>query len=179
MAPHSSSLARKIPWMEEPGGLQSMGSLGVGHNWATELNWTDMCTHSQPLSCIWLFSIPWTIAHQASLSMGLPRQEYWSRLPFPSRGDLSDPGIESTSAVPALGGRFFTTEPLGKPVYRVQTRNMGPTKTWNPKEGVSCSMSSYHYWMKQSSEEQGRPTPKLVTVPGTKWTINAWLNNVK
>ena len=37
MAPHSSTLAWQIPWMEEPGRLQSMGSLGVGHNWATEL----------------------------------------------------------------------------------------------------------------------------------------------
>ena len=41
MAPHSSTLAWKIPWMEEPGGLQSMGSLGVRHDWATELNWTE------------------------------------------------------------------------------------------------------------------------------------------
>ena len=38
MAPHSSTLTRKIPWMEEPGGLQSMGSLGVGHNWVTLLS---------------------------------------------------------------------------------------------------------------------------------------------
>ena len=38
MAPHSSTLARKIPWMEEPGRLQSMGSLGVGHDWATSLS---------------------------------------------------------------------------------------------------------------------------------------------
>ena len=42
MAPHSSTLAWKIPWVEEPGGLQSMGSRRVGHNWATELNW---CTY--------------------------------------------------------------------------------------------------------------------------------------
>ena len=38
MAPHSSTLAWKIPWTEEPGGLQSMGSLGVGHDWATSLS---------------------------------------------------------------------------------------------------------------------------------------------
>ena len=38
MAPHSSTLAWKIPWMEEPGGLQSMGSLGVRHHWATSLS---------------------------------------------------------------------------------------------------------------------------------------------
>ena len=42
-----------------------------------------------------------------------PRQEYWSGLPFPSPGDLPDPGIEPTS--PALAGRFFTIEPPGMP----------------------------------------------------------------
>ena len=46
------------------------------------------------------FATPWTIAYQAPLSMGFPRQEYWSVLPFPSLGDLPDPGIEPAS--PAL-----------------------------------------------------------------------------
>ena len=46
------------------------------------------------LSCVQLFVIPWTVAPQASLSMGFPRQEYWSRLPFSTAGDLPDPGIE-------------------------------------------------------------------------------------
>ena len=54
---------------------------------------------------------PWTVALQAPLSMGFPRQEYWSGLPFPSPGDLPDPGIEPESLVfPALAGRFFTAE---------------------------------------------------------------------
>ena len=44
--------------------------------------------HAQSLSRIWLFETPWTMAPQASLSMEFPRQEYWSRLPFPSPGDL-------------------------------------------------------------------------------------------
>ena len=52
---------------------------------------------------------PWTVAGHAPLSMGFPRQEYWSGLPFPSPGDLPDPGIKSISPVaPALAGRFFT-----------------------------------------------------------------------
>ena len=58
------------------------------------------------------FSTPWTVAHQAPLSMGFPSQEYWSELPFPSPEDLPDPGIKDMS--PALAGRFFTTEPPGK-----------------------------------------------------------------
>ena len=52
------------------------------------------------LSHVRLFVTPWTVAHQAPLSMGFSRQEYWSGLPFPSPGDLSNPGIEPTS--PAL-----------------------------------------------------------------------------
>ena len=61
------------------------------------------------------FVTPWTVAHQASLSMGFPRQEYWSGLSFPPLGDFPDPGIEPTS--PALVGRFFITEPPGKPFH--------------------------------------------------------------
>ena len=59
------------------------------------------------------FAAPWTVVCQALLSMGLLRQEYWSGLPFPSLGDLPDPGMEPAS--PALAGRFFTTEPPGNP----------------------------------------------------------------
>ena len=55
---------------------------------------------------------PWTLARQASLSMGFPRQEYWSGSPLPSPGDLPGPGIEPTS--PALAGDSFP-EPAGKP----------------------------------------------------------------
>ena len=57
---------------------------------------------------------PWSIAHQASLSMGFSRQEYWNGWPFPFPGDLPDPGIEPMS--PALAGGFFTAEPpVGPP----------------------------------------------------------------
>ena len=54
----------------------------------------------------------WTVACQAPLSVGFFRQEYWSGLPFPSPGDLHDPGVEPQSL--ALAGEFFTTEPPGK-----------------------------------------------------------------
>ena len=49
-----------------------------------------------------------TVAHQAPLSTGFPRQGYWSELPFPTPGDLPDPGIKPTS--PVLAGGFFITE---------------------------------------------------------------------
>ena len=62
------------------------------------------------------FATPWTAAHQAPLSMGFSRQEYWSGLPFPSPVDLPDSGIKPASLVSsALAGQFFTTVPPGKP----------------------------------------------------------------
>ena len=70
----------------------------------------DSCTQSLSCSVISILATLWTVACQAPLSMGFSRQEYWSGLPFPSPGDLPDPGIEPTSlASPALAGRFFTT----------------------------------------------------------------------
>ena len=69
----------------------------------------------ESLSCVQLFATSRTVALQAPLSMGFPRQEGWSGLPFPSPGDLPDPGIEPMS--PALAGGFLTTEPPGKPLY--------------------------------------------------------------
>ena len=68
--------------------------------------------HMCVLSCfsqVQLFAILWTVAHQAPLSMGFPRQEYWSGLPCPPPGDLPDPGIKRTSLMSsALAGVFFT-----------------------------------------------------------------------
>ena len=60
------------------------------------------------LSHVQLFVTLWTVAHQAPLSVGFSRQEYWSGLPFPPAGDIPDPGTKPTS--PALVGGFFTTE---------------------------------------------------------------------
>ena len=63
-------------------------------------------------SCVQLFATLWTVARQAPLSMEFSRQQYWSVLPFPSLGDLPEPGIKPVS--PALAGGFFTTEAPGK-----------------------------------------------------------------
>ena len=60
---------------------------------------------------------PWTVAHQAPLSVGFCRQEYWSGLPFPSPGNLPDPVIEPAS--PALRADSLPTELQGKPLYDV------------------------------------------------------------
>ena len=66
------------------------------------------------LSRVQLFATPWTVAYQASPSMGFSRQEYWSGLPFPSPGDLPDPGIEPRS--PEFQADTLTSEPPGKPI---------------------------------------------------------------
>ena len=65
------------------------------------------------LSRVQLFATLWTVAYQAPPSMGFSRQEYWSGLPFPSPGDLPDPGIEPGS--PAFQADALTSEPPGKP----------------------------------------------------------------
>ena len=85
MAPHSSTLAWKIPWMEEPGGLQSMGSLRVGHGWLSDFTFTfhfhalkkEMATHSSVLA----WRLPGTGEPGGLLSMGLHRVGHdWSDL---------------------------------------------------------------------------------------------------
>ena len=65
------------------------------------------------LSCVRLFAIPWTVAYQAPPSMGFPRREYWSGLPFPSPGDLTDSGIRP--GPPTLQSDTLQSEPPGKP----------------------------------------------------------------
>ena len=68
-----------------------------------------MCV-CESLSHVRLFATPWTVAHQAPLSMGFSRQEYWSGLPFPSPGNLPDSGIERRS--PALQADTLPFEPV-------------------------------------------------------------------
>ena len=76
------------------------------------------------------FGTPWIVAHQATLSMELSRQEYWSGLPFPFPGDLPNRGIQPSS--PALAGRLFITEPPGKPpeVWRSPYAKDSLSMTW-------------------------------------------------
>ena len=59
------------------------------------------------LSHVQLFATPWTVTHQAPLSMEFSRQEYWSRLPFSPQGDLTDPGIELASCISCIGRQIL------------------------------------------------------------------------
>ena len=74
------------------------------------------CVHVCVLSCVQLFSTPWTIAREAPLSMGFSRQDSWSGLTFPPPGDFPDPALEpGPPAAIALEGDFITIEPPRKP----------------------------------------------------------------
>ena len=71
------------------------------------------------LSRVQLFATLWTVTHQAPPFMGFSRQEYWSVLPFPSPGDIPDPGMEPRS--PALQADTLTSELSGKPKMEVES----------------------------------------------------------
>ena len=74
------------------------------------------CAVLNCFSPVRLFVTLWTVACQVPLSMGFPRQKHWRGFPFPSPGDLPNPGMKPASlASPALAGGFFTTTPPGKP----------------------------------------------------------------
>ena len=117
------------------------------------------------LSRVRLFATPWAVAHQAPLSMEFFRREYWSRLPFPSPGDLPDPGVEPGS--PALQADPLPSEPPGKPHCNLdgaQKRDAAWKKpdhrvhrltpfTWRSRKG--------RHWRWQSSD------PRAVTESST------------
>ena len=82
--------------------------------------------HAQSLSCVQLFATPWTVVHQAPLSMRFPKQEQWNGWPFPPLEDLPDPGIEP--AAPELAVGFFTAEPTEKPITKYKSQEQKPGK---------------------------------------------------
>ena len=85
------------------------------------------------LSCVRLCETPWTVVHQAPLSMGFSRQEYWSGLPFHSPEDLSDPGIKPGS--PALQADSLPSEPPGSQGAKL-ARGMKVTRTCSSSSGL-------------------------------------------
>ena len=82
-----------------------------------------------------IFATPWTVAHQAPLSMEFSRQEYWSGLPFSSPGNLPDPGIEPV--FPALQADALLSEPTGKPAEQGNCCN--PLRPFYPGDIVRLS----------------------------------------
>ena len=109
------------------------------------LAYIHLCQHCLSLSRVLLFVTPWTVAHQAPLSMGFPRQEYWSALPFPTLRDLPNPGIKAGS--PALQADSLPSEPPGKSAYthcvHAKSAVLYLTRTlWTVAHPCSVSMSS-------------------------------------
>ena len=100
-------------------------------------------------SCVCSYSVvsdsvpPWTVAHQAPLSMGFSRQEYWSRQLFPSPGDLPNPGIELRSL--ALQAVSLATEPPEKPQNTVQCIS------WESNPGLPRGRQEFYHWTTNAS----------------------------
>ena len=83
------------------------------------------------LGCVWLLVTSWTVTHQAPLSIGFSRWEYWSGLPCPSPGDLPDLGIEPMSLIsPALASRFF----IISATWKAPTSSQWASKHRNPEQ---------------------------------------------
>ena len=157
MATHSSVLAWRIPGPGEPGGLPSMGSHRVRHDWsdlaAAAASLNSACWHFSP---VWLFATLWTVACWSPLSMGFFRQEHWSGLLCLPPGNLPNPGIEPASlSFPSLADWLFTI-----------------SATWealvNLKESSSLVFSSVqsftHVWLFATSWTAARQAS--LSVPG-------------
>ena len=101
------------------------------------VKWSEVKRRS--LSCVQLFATPWTVAYQAPSSMRFSRQEYWSGLPFPSPGDLPEPGIKPGSLT--LRADALTSEPPGKAmVFKVvmyRCESLGHKEGWALKNWCS------------------------------------------
>ena len=97
------------------------------------------------LSHIWLFETPWTVAHQAPLSMEFSRQEYWNGFPFPSPEDLHNPGIKPGS--PALQADSVPSEPPGKPLiwHIIANNNLDGKCDSTPSPVASTQFSLVHF----------------------------------
>ena len=114
----------------QPGGLTGNGQVFTGS--------VSVCAQSSLTL--------WTVAHQAPLSMGFPRQKYWSGLPFPPPGDLPRDRIR-VSCISCIAGRFFTTERSGKPHW--PTEHYKPSK--NPCPALT-PLASQGGWVERRHE---------------------------
>ena len=110
------------------------------------------------------FVTPWTVACQAPLSTGFPRQEYWNGLPFPSPRDLSDPGIKPAS--PALAGDSLPLSHLGSPLSSLETSwqvgepvdtGGNPTPLLPAVQPQTSHLPSLSFWAQCSYLEMGYP----------------------
>ena len=141
------------PWYRAP---YFQTPLHYGEKWKCSL-----------LSHVWLFAIPWTVAHQAPLSMGFSSPEFWSELPFLSPGDLPHPGKELGS--PALQADSLLSEPPRKPMVK-QSPNIPSfqsqhefqqRRTW--AHILWCHQHTYTIITQHQVVLSGAPCPACVT----------------
>ena len=118
----------------------------------------NTCVHASCFSRVRLFATPWTAAHQAPLSMGFSRQEYWSGLPCPSPGDFSGPGTEPVSpAAPALQADSLPLSHQGSPRADVTSLLKGPRASY---------VALLSLWLKQeSAHRRWQTASKRLTLP--------------
>ena len=126
------------------------------------LVWSEVKSFSR----VQLFATPWTVAHQAPPSMEFSRQEYWSGLPFPSPGDLPNPGIEARST--ALQEDSLPTEPPGSPRILEWVAYPFSSGSLQPRNGagVSCIAGEFFF----PGELPGKPQTNQTT--NQMWTQN-------
>ena len=118
----------------------------------------------------------WTVAHQAPLSMGFSRQEYWSGLPFPSPEDLPKPGIEPMSHIPCIGRQvLYHLSHLGRPFHSVvsdslQPHGLKPTKFLYPWNSPGMNTGVGNHSLLQGSS-QPRDQTLVSHIAGRFFTV--------
>ena len=90
---------------------------------------------------------PWTVAHQAPLSMGFPSQEYWSGLPFAFPGDFPNSGIKPRP--PSLQADSLPSEPPRKPVFFFENKRLFPYRNKEIQKGEKKPIAKANIWQKK------------------------------
>ena len=135
------------------------------------------------------FVSPWTIACQASVSMGFPRQEYWSGLSFPSPGDLPDPGIKPMPPESsALTGGFFSTVPQGKPLVCLQFSSVQSLTLCDPMNRSTPGLPVHHqlpeftqthvHWVSDASQPShplSSPSPSAFNLSQHHFSVKIYI----
>ena len=157
------TFSRRSSWSKDQTCISYVSWIAGGFfsHWATWEALIPVWSEVKSLSRVQLFATPWTVAYQAPQSMGFSRQEYWSGLPFPSPGDLPNPGIEPGS--PTLQADALPSEPPGKPQRQLLTfQNLSSTFLWEPFDN-STTVAEYH-----KSETRELPGGPAVKTPPSK-----------
>ena len=153
MAPHSSTLAWKIPWTEEPGGLQSMGSLRVGHDWATSLSRIGE-GNGNPLQCFCLEDPSDGEAWWATI-YGVAQSQTWlKRLSSSSSSKWPKGGLQGLAAAPCLTGVYLLPGALRLPFPRSRDKQ-GEGKQLFPGNISRANLITRNEWQKK--DEPQRP----------------------